>query len=1025
MMYQKANLLDYWKQWMILCVLLILALAQPVKATDSLYENDTEVIYNVPGDPPLPLIDVTNFVNTGIFSVNFGTLIANQPLFETYNTLNYTNSGTISVNTGFEFDQQVTNAFGNTQHRMGGNFYNSGGTVSCGSLFDLGATLFLGQGELIVNTTNVVINNGGTGDVGPNGLLRLTGENMDLRSSVLTIENTLGSAYALYAGFGLDTNAEWNAGTDLQLASALPSLVRIQNFIPPWNYPFGELIPFPTPIAAPLATTPYLHVTQVNSNSIIYRSVFVENTAPDVTYNVYIDAAAGNVPGTGAATVEFVGTYNNPATGVPVPEYLYVRDDYAQGANNPGINPVTGIPNNFTIFSSPTPLFIGQNPEASNFQPFTDNAFSNNYSYADVQLVPTTVATNITASGITNYLLQHMPGRVEITADKELDMAGAQISGENYVWLAATNQFDGSSGAAISAPYSDINVAVTNGDMTVTNLLEPTVPAWTGQLQCWNTRWTELTTNFTFLFTNTIDTNTVPFTTNFNVPYLTNSYTVTNDYRVLIVANQAIPTTPSAVQNLTFHATNSLVISDTYNVLRSFYSDARSLTLTANSLDSPSPDGELNLQVASVSGPYPSSTPFSWPNSTPNLRYLTNNGVIQLPTASPPGSAVFGSATVPYVALINNGVIADAGAKIWANNFVNSGDGFLTGLFYNFNGMFSLVSQTALLDGGYIYAGTDVSLAADSVVVTNTFMWANKSLTLMVTNSLTDLGAPSGNFWYVGNGSAGTGLNAPVKPTTGDLLGTIIYDIAPVGRRVKNIWSGQNLGATTAGFVNNMAIGELVLDSLSQTNNTAFSPGFVFGGSGANNAIYVDELVLLDYAGYNNRNGSTNLLALSISNNMVIYYAQAIGSDGTSIAQKIDGFNGGRLRWIPAYTGYFSSASAQVRQDGTTNYLNAALAHSSFFLASRVQLNETITNTPLPKAALTWNSFPGATNSVLFTTNLNAKPVTWTELARFVTAPGTSWPATNTIYDPITNPPRFYKVSVWPSSSMTNLPPGF
>ncbi|HMD53584.1 MAG TPA: hypothetical protein VKJ65_03420, partial [Phycisphaerae bacterium] len=364
-------------------------------------------------------------------------------------------------------------------------------------------------------------------------------------------------------------------------------------------------------------------------------------------------------------------------------------------------------------------------------------------------------------------------------------------------------------------------------------------------------------------------------------------------------------------------------------------------------------------------------------------------------------------------------------ATVCANNFVNGGDinDFVSGYFINYYGLFTLQSQTATMTNGYIYAGTDMSIGANTLVATNTFLWANNSLTLSVTNSMTDDGAPSGNFWYVGYGSVGNGLMAPVKPASGDLLGTIIYDYAPVGRRVQNVWSGQNLGATTAGFTNNMAIGELILDSLSQTNNTAFSPGFVFSGSGANNAMYVDELVLLDYASYNNRNGTTNLLAVSINTNMVIYYAQAVDGDGTSVAQKLNGFNGGRFVWIPGYQGYYNSL-ASVNSNGTTNYLNPSLAHSPFFVTTSVNIKETITNMPTPKVALTWLSFPYATNSVLFTTNLSAAPTIWTVWTNF-TAPGTSWPATNTVYDPVRNPPRYYKVSVWPNSSQTHPPPGF
>ena len=104
-------------------------------------------------------------------------------------------------------------------------------------------------------------------------------------------------------------------------------------------------------------------------------------------------------------------------------------------------------------------------------------------------------------------------------------------------------------------------------------------------------------------------------------PISTNSYTVTNDYRVAIIANQATPTTPAQVWDLSLHGSNNIVISDVYNVLDNLSLDCVGLTLTTNGPDAHSPMGVLNLQ----------STMESWTAATPNLRYLTNYGDILLP----------------------------------------------------------------------------------------------------------------------------------------------------------------------------------------------------------------------------------------------------------------------------------------------------------------------------------------------------------------------------------------------------------
>jgi hypothetical protein len=91
-----------------LCVLFVLALARSATAASALYENDGIVSY--PGTESFPpVIDATNFVNNGTFTINFTTIPLGQPLYETSDTLNYTNNGSMTANTGFDFDTQTTN----------------------------------------------------------------------------------------------------------------------------------------------------------------------------------------------------------------------------------------------------------------------------------------------------------------------------------------------------------------------------------------------------------------------------------------------------------------------------------------------------------------------------------------------------------------------------------------------------------------------------------------------------------------------------------------------------------------------------------------------------------------------------------------------------------------------------------------------------------------------------------------------------------------------------------------------------
>jgi hypothetical protein len=274
-----------------------------------------------------------------------------------------------------------------------------------------------------------------------------------------------------------------------------------------------------------------------------------------------------------------------------------------------------------------------------------------------------------------------------------------------------------------------------------------------------------------------------------------------------------------------------------------------------------------------------------------------------------------------------------------------------------------------------------------------------------------------------------------LKPSGGgagygsSLLGTTINLFAPINRNVVNVWAGADVGATAAGFTNNLAVGRLILDALGTTASTRFT----FNGAGTNNAIYVDYLEFLDGAtNLDNGQTGTNFISLNFNPNLVIYYAQAV-LNGHSVARQINGWNSGHLRWVPQYAGYFSSTNI-VYPDGTTNTFNAALAaapHTDsdgdgtpnaydptpFFVSSEVHFTETLTNKPPLQVVLTWVSMPDATNYVYYSTDLTL-PIT--NLLTIITNPPAPpyVPLTNTFYDPVNfAQPRFYRVMVYPNST--------
>jgi hypothetical protein len=385
-----------------------------------------------------------------------------------------------------------------------------------------------------------------------------------------------------------------------------------------------------------------------------------------------------------------------------------------------------------------------------------------------------------------------------------------------------------------------------------------------------------------------------------------------------------------------------------------------------------------------------------------------------------PGTTNISTVSGKYDNFINHGFISDKGATIYANYFESDGT-----FANNSLGSFTLQSQNTVLTDGSLTAAGNVSITTGSLVVGNLGLQAGGSLTLRVTNQLTDDGVVNDKTWSVGGASL-VGLNLPIKPLAGDLLGTAISCTAPgPNKQVVNTWAGANFGVSTAGYTNNEAIGVLTLDALGTQSSFKFNGTAV----GTTNGLYVDELVLLDSA--TNFNG-TKVNALSINANLVIYYAQAM-VNGVSVAEKLNGLNGGHLRWVPQYAGHFSTTNI-VYPGGATYAFNAALAQSSdidsdgdgipngsdptpFFVPSMVNLAVTVTNVPPPLTAiLTWDTIPLATNSVFYSTNSPLGPFDQV-LTNFVSPiPYPSPPANVSVSDtvPFGSPSRYYRVAVTP-----------
>jgi hypothetical protein len=937
--------------------------ASALGATADFYVNDGLVMC-----PPsiAPQVDATNFVNNNVFNVSFtnNVFYRGEP-YRVSSAVNYTNNGLMAGNTGFEFDTRPPGA---GVPRMAANFVNRG-TISCGSVNNTN-TVIVDSGfffstaaypRYVVSATNVVLSSS-TNIVGFDGLFKLNGRNVNLNRANVTMEGydttfnnalfTSAGIFDTYWGIG---NTPMNPAFQFEIAPPETPVHQVANT----QGPFLQLLSLPSALF-------YVDEEIVGTNRFV-QAVFLSDTNASVTKNVYF-------PGRGLAVVEWSAMVRNAVTGQASTNYLYLYDDFGAWFTNmlvqryyvPSGQP-TYVPWNYYFFRG-GPFFWG--PPSQPAVPtgfFNFNRITNEYSaYAATFSPATQLPGNLPGLTLTN-----MPGRIEISAANSLDLTRARISGPNYFGLRATNHFVGSSRAEIAIPYNDIALATTNGRLVITNLLAPAVQRFTGEVDLWSGRWTN------------------------------NEAFFQSTYSVLFVDSRLSREAAPVVQDLSLRSTN-VFISDVLNVTRTCLIDATHVTIVTNQLGAIPPAGELNFLSSQI----------VWPAALPRLQYLTNAGALSAMNAMFLGgsrSTPFFTSNYnePYQALVNSGRVTAPGLLIWANYFENSGL-FDASTGY---GSINLQARNARLTNGFFLArGGDISVTSGDLIVTNSAFQTGRKLTLLVTNLLTDVASSNANFWSVGGG-----LDVPVRPAAGDLLGTTLFDKVGLGMESTHNWGTQDRGAATTGYANNVALGRLLLDG-------DYDSQFTFTGTGTDNALYVDYLELRGYA--TNKDTGGNLLALQVDPNMRVYYAEAT-INGVSHAEKLNGANGGRLRWVPTYAGTYSSTPV-VYLDGTTNWLNAALVASKnldsdgdgapnnsdpepVFVPSQYHFTAALAGAP-GKLALQWQTIGSATNSLFVTTNLVSP--NWQLVTSFVSAPVVGPPTNTQVSVPLGPGNCFYRVRV-------------
>ena len=493
-------------------------------------------------------------------------------------------------------------------------------------------------------------------------------------------------------------------------------------------------------------------------------------------------------------------------------------------------------------------------------------------------------------SSVTNF-----PGAVHIYATN-LDLTLAKIRAEGGFFVEAGNLTPSSTNSVVDCQSLSYNIGSTNGYLHFQNLAKTNVNRLNGTISVWSETWTNIIEQVFAAGTTNAFTNAIPTTL----------------YVMVLDASALSTIAPVYVYDLKLHATNILV-SDKMVVQQSLLLDGSSFTLDTS--------GQLTLGTYLPNWTY---------TNMPGVRFFTNNGTITV-TGHPgtlANNADFGSdGPTALTAFVNHGTINCAGMGVRADYMELAGT---TNGFNNVNdsGLFTAEFNHGLCSNTTIYANSGVYFQGDSLKVMGSTVYSADLINLLVTNNLSDGGQGVPNFLTCANG-----FNLPMKPATGDLLGTVIDSVIYGGSEIDHVWAGLDYGRDPIGYLNNAALGSLTL--------TAVDPGqyplFYFYGPGSKNALYVD---LLDISSLGDQ--FENLLGLA--DNFKIYFNRAIVDPSltdarTTAEQYLDGKLGGHLIWMgPSQSAniIFGAQTTQVSNSGLQFSVNGVLFPQGLALSNTV-----------------------------------------------------------------------------------------
>ncbi len=870
-------------------------------------------------------VNAVNFVNEGRFAIT--SILPWDP----QNTVNFTNRGTMSGSVGFRFET-VDSGFG-FRHQAS-TFYNAPnakiqssdgfGTLLFTSSGFVGGT-FTPDASLLTINAAAVTNRGGL-SVGPNGIMKVLGGDVDLTGGSLIVDDnaTSGNFFGigLFPGDITETNffpatGVYDLAYGVSINTNMPTTGIIAGINPNQiNTPIftitnsdnGRFLPFGQSCQINLANAQvWVRDEFVTSSNRVIQVIAVDTVVSNI--NVSASFYSFTFPNGGvnggflSPLVEFQVPSTNFVTLGLQTNSLYVFDQLASGTNATLItNLVAG-----TVRPAPIALFrsgpglgdLGQPPSTRTLQPdlFDSPAYSNRFvtnQYAVYSAEIQSVASRLPALpdvGITN-----LPGQIQINA-RNLKMDNTRIRGEGLVTINATN-FTSGQGSVIDTPRITLNMTRTAGVLDLKDMTPDSIERFGGFLQVFAGAWT-----------NNYGVITGAGTTN----AATNNIEV--DIELLAINGDDLHTRESVLANeLRLGSPGSVIYEDNLSVSNVLQITTPSFTLA---------DGS-RLYLSKGIG-------FSYTNIL-NVSTFTNLGTLQVNELA----ELKRDEATPYDVFVNRGTILAFGTEITANYFESTGD-IISSNYYTLSdstffadcfgrptattiseateGAITIDAATAKIDAGTFSTAGDVQFRGSVFKINHHQASAGGRMVLDVSDVLTDSGEDAGNTWQTSNGFA-MGASHP----GGDLLGSELRTVADDLSFVDNIWSAEDRGATVAGFTDNVAIGRLVIRG-GTGSRFQFLPG------APNSALYAD-VIQIDGLEASSLTEFTNRVQLGMN----VYYGNIETTNGVLTAERLNRILGPNslynFIWVPEWAGPNSGVDVPLTENGPVRRFNRALRES-------------------------------------------------------------------------------------------------